>query len=343
MNRIELTKEQIEDISEAIELPETRKRDLRKLLAIKMLASGIGRREICSTLGIARSTLHSHVELFREGGIAALTENRYYKPSSSIDEHIESIAQRFEASPPASAKQASHMIEQICGIRLCASQVRNLMLKRLGMRFRKSGSLPGKVDPQMQIEFLEEELEPRLEEARSGERHVYFIDASHFLWGAYADHCWCFERQWIKTASGRKRFNVLGALNAATRKMLHRCTEGSVNAETVCSLLIDIYNAHPCGEISLVLDNVPYQHARIVKEMAAVLGIELLYLPAYSPNLNLIERAWKFVKKRTLANRYYETFESFRAAILECIQEMNTVLRNEMKSLLTLKFQTFET
>ncbi len=240
MRKLILNEQEIEDISEAIELPETKKRDLQKLLAIKMVASNIQRKEICKTLGIARSTLSSYVDLYENGGIAALTENRYYKPSSSIQEHLKTIAEHFEKQSPSTAKQAASMIEQICGIKLCASQVRNIMRKRMGLRFRKSGSLPGKVDPQLQLDFLEEELEPRLEQAKKGERHVYFVDASHFLWGSHADHCWCFERQWIRTASGRKRFNVLGALNAATKQIVHCCTEGSVNAETVCSLLIDI-------------------------------------------------------------------------------------------------------
>ena len=341
MKRLMLTDQEIEDINEAIALPETQKRFLRKLLAIKMVASDIKREEICSTLDVSRTTLSGYVEQYKSGGLAAALEDRSYRPTSSLEEHFEAISEAFREDPPASSKEAASLIERICGIRLCASQVRSIMSKRLGMGFRKAGTLPGKGDPQMQMDFFSRELEPRLEQAQDGERHVYFMDASHFLWGSYADYCWCFERVWVKSAAGRKRFNALGAVNATTKKMLCNYTEGSVNAETVCSILVDIYNAHPEGAISVVLDNVPYQHARIVKEIATLLGVELVYLPPYSPNLNLIERAWKHVKKKVLSNRHYETYESFKSAIRQCIEDMNSTMEDEMKSLLTLNFQMF--
>ena len=89
------------------------------------------------------------------------------------------------------------------------------------------------------------------------------------------------------------------------------------------------------------MDNARYQHCALVIGKAAELGIELLYLPAYSPNLNLIERLWKLVKKRSLTNRYYENFEKFRAAIDDCLNDLNGVAKAELDSLLTLRFQFF--
>ena len=62
--------------------------------------------------------------------------------------------------------------------------------------------------------------------------------------------------------------------------------------------------------ITLVLDNARYQKCAVVQALAASLGIELLYLPSYSPNLNLIERLWRFVRKQSLDSTYYEEFEA---------------------------------
>jgi len=338
---LNLAQRDIDDINEAIELPDTKKRYIRKLLAIKMVASNIKREGICSTLIISRKTLCNYIDEYMIGGVAATLEDKSYKPSSRLEGHFDSITTGLKNQPPASAKEASYRIEQICGIRLCASQARFIMINKLGMKFRKAGTIPGKCDPQLQLEFLVEELEPVLEEAKAGKKHVYFVDASHFLWGSYASYCWCCERDWVGSASGRKRFNVLGAVNATSKKMVCNYREGTINAETVCSLLIDIYNEHEEGAITLIMDNVRYQHARIVKEMATALGIDLLYLPPYSPNLNLIERAWKHVKKKALANKHYETFEDFKQSILTCIQEINTTMKMEMESLLSLKFQMF--
>ncbi|RME67822.1 MAG: IS630 family transposase [Verrucomicrobia bacterium] len=148
-------------------------------------------------------------------------------------------------------------------------------------------------------------------------------------------YCWCRQRQWVKTASGRKRFNVLGALHATTRRVLRRESEGSVNAVTVCSLLVDLHNQHEGSSvrITVVLDNVPYHRARLVRAVADLLDIELLFLPPYSPNLNLIERVWKRIKKLCLSNRYYEAFERFKDAIRTGIEAINGEDSAEVASL----------
>jgi transposase len=343
MKTLEFNDQQTKDVNEAIASPDTKPRFTRKLLALKMVANRLKRAGICSTLNITRATLSSYIDEFLAGGLAASLENKSYKPSSSIEEHLGQIAERFRDEPPSTANQAAEMIEELCGVRLSECQARAIMLKKLKMGFRKAGTLPGKADGQLQMDFFSNELEPRLEEAKEGRRQVYFMDASHFLWGSYPDYSWCFERQWIPSASGRKRYNVLGAINAFTRKLICNETEGSVNAVTVCSLLIDLNNEHANSNesITIVLDNVPYQHAKIVKETAALLNIELLFLPPYSPNLNLIERAWKHLKKRVLANKHYKTFELFKNAIIDGIKAINTVERENMKSLLSWNFQMF--
>jgi transposase len=99
---------------------------------------------------------------------------------------------------------------------------------------------------------------------------------------------------------------------------------------------------NPGKQITIVLDNAAYQRARIVRECAEELGIKLLFLPSYSPNLNLIERYWKFLKKECLNNKYYEEFELFCDAITNFTQTAHRTHRSKLKSLMTLKFQTFK-
>ena len=86
------------------------------------------------------------------------------------------------------------------------------------------------------------------------------------------------------------------------------------------------------------MDNARYQRCELVKLKAAALDIELLFLPAYSPNLNLIERLWKLAKKRTLTNRYYDCFDKFRLAIDACLENLNGPAKSELDSLLPLNF-----
>jgi transposase len=96
------------------------------------------------------------------------------------------------------------------------------------------------------------------------------------------------------------------------------------------------------GPITLVLDNARYQRNAVVQALAKQLGITLLYLPSYSPNLNLIERLWKFIKRRALYGRYHPTFAQFQAAIQEVLDGLSTTHAEKLKSLMTLKFQRFE-
>ena len=126
------------------------------------------------------------------------------------------------------------------------------------------------------------------------------MDAAHFVFGAFLGYLWCFTRCWIKAPSGRQRFNVLGALNAITYEVITVTNLTYINAESVCQLLEKLGALSLQVPITLILDTARYQRCTLVQSVADTLGIELLYLPAYSPNLNLIERLWKFVKKQCL-------------------------------------------
>jgi transposase len=185
-------------------------------------------------------------------------------------------------------------------------------------------------------------LEPRLEEAKAGERAVFFVDAAHFVLGAYLGFLWCFERLFIKSGAGRQRFNVLGALNAVTHELITVTNETYINAQSVCELLHKLAALGLSIPITLVLDNARYQKCAVVAELAQSLNIELLYLPAYSPNLNLIERLWKFVKKQCLYSIYYPDFSAFKEAITACLDQCHTTYKSELDSLLTLRFQSFK-
>ena len=94
--------------------------------------------------------------------------------------------------------------------------------------------------------------------------------------------------------------------------------------------------------ISIVLDNARYQKCKLVQATAKLFDIELLYLPAYSPNLNLIERMWKFVKKKCLNSKYYSDFASFTKSITEVLSETNGCFKKELDSLLAFNFQSFK-
>ena len=195
---------------------------------------------------------------------------------------------------------------------------------------------------QTQADFLDTKLKPRLDDAQAGRGHVFFVDAAHFVFGTFLCCLWSFARIFVRAASGRQRFNVLGAWNAVTRQLIAVTNTTVVNTETMCELLRKIAALGLTGPITLVLDNARYQHNAAVKALATQLGITLLFLPSYSPNLNLIERLWKFTKRRAVYGRYHPTFADFRRAIEETLDKLSSTHAERLKTLMTLNFQQFE-
>ena len=195
---------------------------------------------------------------------------------------------------------------------------------------------------EIQAKFLDEKLRPKLDAAQAGKGHVFFVDAAHFVLGTFLCNLWSFTRIFVRAASGRQRFNVLGAWNAVAGELIAVTNTTVVNAETMCELLRKIAAVGLTGPITLVLDNARYQRNAMVQDLAKELGLALLFLPPYSPNLNLIERLWKFVKRRTLYGRYYATFAEFRAAIEETLNDLSTTHADQLKTIMTLNFQQFK-
>ena len=337
---LRLTDEEIEGIAEAQDDPEVPDRAKKKLLAITMHHKGVAHGVIGGVLRISRATLASYLKAYRDGGLPHLLENRFYRPSSSLEPFWQCLVCSFKATPVASAKEAVSRITKMTGVTLSESQARRTM-KKMGMSLRKCAPIPGKADAQLQLEFFNTELQPRLDEASSGKRKVFFVDAAHFVLGAFLGMVWCFARPFLKTPSGRQRYNVLGAIDSHTKELISIRTKDNINAWSVCELLHEIRRLHPGGKITLVMDNARYQHCAFAVQAAADYNIELLFLPPYSPNLNLIERLWKLVKKSCLTNRYYDAFPKFTAAIDLCLDSINTSLKDEVESLLTLNFQFF--
>ena len=167
------------------------------------------------------------------------------------------------------------------------------------------------------------------------------MDAAHCVLAPFLGVVWCFQRLFVKAPSGRQRLNVLAAINALTHEL---CTVEHLTymtAETVCAFLRQLAAAHQGIPISVILGNARDQRCALVQAVAQEFEIALLDLPTYSPNLNLIERLWRFVKKQCLYSKYYFDSLSFQQAIFTCIQHVSTTYKEELKRLLTVRFQTF--
>ena len=178
--------------------------------------------------------------------------------------------------------------------------------------------------------------------AVKGHGKVYFVDAAHLLHNAVPGHGWIKRGTTVelKTNSGLQRVNVLGAYSPDDHTLISIEGTESCDTDWVCQLLRKLRSANPGKRLLIVLDNARYQRAYRVQALAKRLRIRLLFLPPYSPHLNLIERFWKFLRKKVTRNTYYATFADFRAAIQRLLANLATYTE-ELATLMTENFHLF--
>jgi transposase len=257
-----------------------------------------------------------------------------------LEEDAERIMTSLDQSPVHSVNEACSRIKEVCGICRKPTQVRKF-LQRHGYKWRKMGQVPGRADPQKQKQWRDN-LQPYIDKANEGTCRLLFSDAVHFTLSAFLCNVWAKERLYLKTAAGRNRINVLGAVDALTKKVTVMDNTTYVTTETIISFLEKLREDSQDIPIVIVMDNARYQHCKAVEERALQLNIEILFLPPYSPNLNVIERLWKFTKKAVLYGRYYDTPDKFHQAIRKFFEEINKEHQTKLESLLTLNFQIID-
>ena len=176
-----------------------------KMAAVHMTAVGIGRDQVAAVLGCTTETVTTYLKTYQQGGVDALRRFKVGGQRSVLDAHNDTLRAEFEQRPARSVKEAQHRIKKLTGVQRSPSQVR-VYLRRLGLGYRKVAPIPAKAQPEVQETFLAEQLEPVLDEAKRNQRHVFFVDASHFVLGAFLDFLWSFKRVFVRTQSGRQRY-----------------------------------------------------------------------------------------------------------------------------------------
>ncbi len=320
----------------------------RRSEILLLYAHEIPNEKIAKIFACHRHTVRNVVKRYRDHGLSGLASKERLGRQSALAPHSQIITESLEKQPVRTINEACARIHKITGIKRKPSQVRS-MLRHLGFRRLVSGAMPcpKKKTPQEhamdQDKFLKNTLQPLLDECKKGTRDVFFVDAAHFVFASFVCFLWAKVRQWVRAASGRQRHNVLGALHATKHELVTVANNTYVTAVTVCDLFRKLRTyASPGRLITVVLDNAKYQTCDLVKKCAEDCSIDICFLPTYSPNLNLIERYWKHVKKTCLYGSYYASFAEFRTAIDRCIHNPDTKSKTALQSLLSLNFQTFK-
>lgn len=185
----------------------------KKALVLMLKEQKTPHHEIVNIVGICENTVRKYLQGYKKHGVEFIQQVNFNKPKSQLQSFDTEIKKHFEKNPPTTITQACYEVNKLTGISIKNTQMKNY-LKNVGMKCRKVNSIPAKANTVMQKEFHDKQLQPKLDEAKEGKRAVYFMDAAHFVMGAFLGYLWCFTRVFARTPCGRQRFNVLGALNA---------------------------------------------------------------------------------------------------------------------------------
>lgn len=334
-----LTTEQERELLRELRLEKSR-RYADRIRVILLLNQGETYKNISKFLFLDEGTIANYRKRYKEGGLEGLIIDDYLAKNFLLsDEQLLELSLHLEANIYLSVKEITAHIEVTYGVQYSISGATKL-LKKMGFTYKKTKPVPGKASREKQELFIEEykKLKQKLQEL---DGKIYFCDSTHPYHNPVISYGWVkvgedFE---IKTNSGRSHLNINGAVDIESMEVVTSISD-TVNADAICDLLKSIrsLNSLPLAEVYLILDNAPYNRSKKVKTLANELNISLVYLPSYSPNLNPIERLWKFFKKKTLYNQYYELEQDFKAACLNFFQNIDQY-RKELKSLLTDNFQ----
>lgn len=315
-------------------------RDVRindRIKAILLLDQGFSYEEVATVLFLSKETVIRYDQNYQRGGEKALCKLNYSgKPCELSLTQLEQVKFHVKRTCPQSTISVLEFIEQTFKIRYTQSGVVAL-LHRLGFSYKKPKLLPGKSDPLKQKQFmgeleqLEKELEP--------EDEIVYMDGVHPQHNSKPAYGW-FEKGEevpLRANSGRERMNINGALNANSLEVT-TVESDSVNAQSTIELFKKLEVQYPNAErIVVICDNARYYRSKLVSEYVKTSKIELKFLPPYAPNLNLIERLWRFMNKKVRNNKYYCKFMDFKKSIIDFFNNIS-VFKEELKSLLVKKF-----
>jgi len=360
MLKLEIPKMSIENLQENL-FKYSSKIENQKAIVLLLSIENIPSNKIAKALGISESTVRNYINGYIQDGDKSITTVNYYKPESILKKYEEELKILLNEKNPRNAAQAALIINEklneektqtivqdsTVGIENSEFKITTRQAIRfmhsIGMKYRKTGTIPAKANIEEQQKFINEKLQPALVKAQENESKVYFLDASHFVLGSFPSYLWCSTKVLIKSSPGRQRYNVLGALDAITKQVITVTNEEYINGDVICEMLKKLKLHSDNKPITIVLDNAAYQKSKKVIETAKELNITLLFLTSYSPNLNIIERYWKYIKKEALNNKHYNTFGEFKDAIDLCVENGNDKKEEQekLKTLLSLNFQTF--
>jgi transposase len=332
MNKF-LDKIQRQELLDELKVERSR-RYAERIKVILLLDEGQTYKNISHFLFLDEGTIANYKKRYREGGLEGLIMDDYKTRRTKLTEFEElELTDDIESRIFLSTKEIVVFIKKKFKVKYSISGCTNL-LHRLGFSFKKSKGVPGKAKKKDQEDFI------KMYNGLNPDTLLYFGDATHPLHNTVLASCWVKKGQEkeVFTNSGRGRVNIFGATSVYGQDIITRSYD-TINQFSVCDFLKALRARNPNikEKIYFILDQGPSNKALSVRKLAKDLNIKIIFLPAYSPNLNPIERLWKFFKKKTLYNKYYEKFKDFKTVCASFFRGIRKH-KSELETLLTDNF-----
>lgn len=312
-----------------------------KINAVILLGSGWSLDEVAVALLLDDDTIRNYICRYKEGGLNNLLET-YHKGSQPklSDKQLSELCDELNNIIYKTTKEICAYIKNTFGETYTVSGITDL-LHRLGYVYKKPKLKPGEADIEKQ-EFFLKEFEKFMRNKAENEA-VFFVDAVHPVHNSVAGYGWIkkgIEKE-LKSNTGRVRLNIHGAMNAETYETTIIASEENINTDSTIQLFEYLESLYPLAvAIYVILDNAKYHFSGAIQEWVKNSRIKLVFLPAYSPELNLIERLWKVFKKNVLYNKYYEKCADFKKACIGFFEnqekyydEIESIMGNGLEAL----------
>ena len=314
-------------------------REAYRLNAVILLGTGWRVRDVAAALLIDPDTVRSHFQRYREGGVPALLRMNYVGSEAWLDaQQLQELDQHLRGTLYLTAVDVAGYVQARWGVCYTLSGM-TALLHRLDHVYQKATLEPGKHPaPEEQQAFVA--TYEKVKADKAPDAVIYCVDAVHPQHHPTLGYGWIKrgQEQTIPSNTGRQRLNINGAINIAALSAEIRFDD-TINAASTIALFQQLEAANPgASRIIVICDNARYYKAKRVSAYLENSRIELLPLPPYCPNLNLIERLWKFLKRHVLHNQYYATFEKFKDACNTFFAELD-LFAPQLRTLLTENFQ----
>jgi len=314
------------------------KRKAYRINALLLLGLGWTYVDVSKVLLLDEETLRNYVKRYTTGGLKKLLKDKHSGSLARLS-HIEikEVSEHLEEKLYSTVEEIVAYVNKNYKIDYTVSGMTDL-LNLAGFVYKKTKIIPGKADAEKQREFIKTYEE--LKEAKAPEDPIYFCDGVHPTHNTESHYAWIKKGKdkEIRSNTGRQRLNINGAIDIETKEVVARYDD-SLNAQSTVALLKSIETKHPLSShIYVIVDNARYYKCRVVSDYLVNSKIRLMFLPPYSPNLNLIERLWKFFRKKVTKGKYYEKFAEFKSECERFFKDLKRY-RRELDSLLTENFQ----